>query len=40
MTTPVEGSATSTNTIEVTWSAVTGTNDGGSAITSYNLYWD
>ena len=40
MTPPVEGSATSTSTLEVTWSTVSSLNDGGSAVTSYNLYWD
>ena len=40
MAPPVEGSATSTTTLEVTWGTVSSLNDGGSTVTSYNLYWD
>jgi hypothetical protein len=32
--------STSSTSIQVDWSTLTGTSTGGSAITSYNLYWD
>jgi hypothetical protein len=35
-----EGSATSRSVIEIKWDQIVPPNDGGSAILSYNLYWD
>mmetsp|Transcript_9442 Transcript_9442/g.8981 ORF Transcript_9442/g.8981 Transcript_9442/m.8981 type:complete len:609 (+) Transcript_9442:2746-4572(+) len=37
---PTSGSATSSSQIQVDWVDLTGTDTGGSAITSYALYWD
>ena len=35
-----EGLATSRSVIEIEWTAIVPPNHGGSAILSYNLYWD
>jgi len=40
MAAPTSGSTTLENQINVEWLALTGTNTGGKAITSYNLMWD
>lgn len=40
MTAVTRGSATSETQIEVNWSALTGTDTGGSSIDTYNLQWD
>ena len=40
MTAPTSGSLTTQKVIDIVWTAVTSPNDGGSSVTSYNLYWD
>ena len=41
MSAPAEGAATSATQIEITWTALTSTDDiGGTPITSYQLDWD
>jgi hypothetical protein len=40
MSTPTEGTSTAHNMIHVQWITLTSPNDGGSSVTSYNLYWD
>jgi hypothetical protein len=39
-TTLTKGAASSYNKIQLKWPDLTGTDTGGSAITSYVLYWD
>jgi hypothetical protein len=40
MTSPVRGSSTGVDQLEITWSLLANPDDGYSSVTTYALYWD